>query len=185
MTTVSCDPTTAISEALDLFLAGLEMDCPKTVGAAPPGPPYCEDHCTCEHHRPYRCTICGGSGKVPRFPEFQEKCPCPRYCVAYEYSDEGDWQLCGKCSANRDIQRHMMGAHGEWCANCQGRNWKPDITETKLWPYIQLVERQGPKFIAYTGLQPLSQVHYAFGATAMEAMKRALALRVSDEQVSP
>ena len=166
ITKVSFDPTIATPEALDLFLAEQKSLCPC-------GP---DDGWTCNHE----------DGEVPRFPEFQEKCPCPRYCVAYEYSDEGDWELCGKCSANWDRESSLLGADGEWCENCQGRNWKPDITEAKLWPYIQLVNRHGPKFIAYIeGSDPLSQCCSGFGATALEAMKRALAEMVLDEQAIP
>ena len=171
MTTVSFDPITATPEALDLFLAEQKSLCPC-------GP---DDGWTCNHE----------DGELPRFPEFQEKCPCPRYCVAYEYSDEGDWQLCGPCSTNWDRESNVMGAHGDWCENCQGRNWKPDITEAKLWPYIQLVNRYGPKFLADTMRGVDGRIYFGWriyngaGATALEAMKRALAARVVAEQASP
>jgi len=82
------------AEAL-LWLAELEKKCPLVEGAM--SLPFCESHCMCEHHKPWRCEVCHGTGKVPVLPDLREPCPYP--------------------------MPHSRGNDAH--ANCQGRSWLP------------------------------------------------------------
>ena len=71
---------------------------------------------------------CNGIGKIPVLSAeiMRLPCPCPAYCVAYVDSpDDMDWRRCSACSKWRSKGIDVMGEHGTWCDNCQGRNWIP------------------------------------------------------------
>ena len=97
-----------------IWLAGLEKDCP------------CQDPEVKARNaqRTYVCGLCHNTGKVPIL-DLREPCPCPPYCVAYiSSSDDQDWRRCDACSGSHGTSG-VMGVHGPWCENCQGRNWFP------------------------------------------------------------
>ena len=57
-----------------LWLPELRRVCPKIFGYQAQGylpvlVPYCEDHCMHEHHKQWRCVVCGGRGWFPTEPD--------------------------------------------------------------------------------------------------------------------
>jgi len=96
-----------------LWLASLEKKCPLTEGAV--SFPFCESHCLCEHHKPWRCKLCGGTGKVPVLPELRK--PCPNFNAVENYVQGRGWTFIS-CTAREDYCRSGQDA-------CQGRGWLP------------------------------------------------------------
>ena len=132
------------------------------------------------------CSKCAGTGKVPLLnPELVRKpCPCPPYCVPYSASpDDQDWQMCGACQTTRihamgALNDILMGHHGVWCENCQGRNWvpNPDILD-----WIRALNKLGLD-VAYRSRSPVDEVDVyedydilrGSGKTIFEAAAQAL-----------
>jgi len=104
------------AEAL-LGLAGLEEDCPEIRGAV--AFPFCESHCACEHHKPWRCKVCGGTGKVPVLPGLREPCSC-----ALAFTANLPDSLCRECRIRFEVGlTHLEKALP--CLRCEGRGWLP------------------------------------------------------------
>ena len=82
-----------------------------------PALPFCESHCQCEHHKPWRCQVCAGTGEVLRFPEMSQECSCTSYMENH----------CFSCGFVRDAAEPSGWRfyHAEDCENCHGTGRVP------------------------------------------------------------
>ena len=106
------------AEAL-LWLAELEKKCPLVEGAM--SLPFCESHCMCEHHKPWRCKVCSGTGKVSVLPDLREPCSCQEGKIEV-FSASGEEY---KGFRKRLVAQGVTAPHWYEHPACQGRGWLP------------------------------------------------------------